>query len=77
MPRIIATAVLLTWAAKEPIAILKTKPPMPETRMTEATKMFLVLVMSTLSWMSILTPLEAMNELYRLQEQAKREAGKA
>ncbi len=24
-----------------------------------------------------MTPLEAMNELYRLQEQAKREAGKA
>ena len=51
MPRIIATETEVIDMETSPLPKEKTSPPMPATRMTELTKMFLVFDISTFSWM--------------------------
>ena len=60
MPRIIATETLVIETMVFPVPKEKTSPPMPATKIVEATNIFLVLLISIFSLISIFTPLEAM-----------------
>ena len=70
IPKTIATAVLvivILYPASELPPKPNTNPPIPTTKMTDATIIFLVTLKSTFSFIIILTPLEAINP-YKINE---------